>query len=302
LWSGTYVFSYTGTDWQIDYGPVPARTYATADGGNDFGAGITSLSVSGHSLEASEEFGEAGDCGGCASGKATTTWSWSKSDPGHLLISNPAPSALKVSRAVTPGGFAGGTAMGNQVGPQIAAGAMVPAVCTGESGVDGSLWVELDTGSWIPSSAIAGALPADCDGQPFQQATACPSSDDGAFTSVVTAGSPPGSNNTATVSNSACAGNWAMAAGQLNFGPGGGGSEWWFAVFSNSSGQWSAVEGPDDGTCLVVPTADGCPDGTGQTVLTAPLLTVASLVSVSGLEFNPQTGTVTPPGVSAGSG
>lgn len=299
-WSGIYVFSYTGTGWRIDYGPLPTRSYEAVDGENDFGSGAEALSGGGKTFVADEEYGVAGDCGGCASGKATTTWGWSAADPSQLVIVDPKPTEMKVTSAVTPSALGGGAAVGNQKGAAIPAGASVPAVCTGEFNGDGSLWVELDTGAWIPATAISGALPADCDGQPFQQASACPSSDDAAFEAAATQNPPPDSDITATVSNSACAGPWALAAGQLNFGPGGGPSEWWFAAFSNSSGQWSAVAGADDGTCLLQPTETSCPDGTGGPIFGAPLLTAASLVAVSGLEFNPASGTVVPPGTAPG--
>lgn len=301
-WSGTYVFSSIGgSNWRIDNGPMLTRTYEPPGGTNDFGTGAESVSAAGHTLVINEEYGEPGDCGGCASGKATTTWGWTQSDPDHLVMDNPAPSELTVKTAVIPSALGGGNPVGNQFGPKIAAGASTLVECTGEFNGDGSLWVELDTGAWIPASDASGTLPADCDGQPFTQATPCPASEDTAFMAAVLANPPPDSSNSATVTNAACAGNWALASGQLSFGPGGGPSEGWFAAFSNSSGQWTAVAGPDDGTCLLQPTLNGCPDGAGGPVWTAPPLTTASLVAVSGLEFDPDSGTVTPAGVSPGS-
>jgi hypothetical protein len=71
--------------------------------------------------------------------------------------------------------------------------------------------------------------------------------------------------------------------------------EFWVAAFENQGGQWTAVEGPDDGTCLVVATANGCDDGGPSTPFLAPPLTVASLVATAGLVLSPMDGSVTPP-------
>ena len=262
FFSGIFVFSYTGSGWVTDYGPVPTRTYEEAGGTNDFGAGVTGVTGRGHSVVAAEEFGEPGDCGGCASGKRSTTWGWSSADPAHLVITSPAPASLKTTAAVTPTQLGGGSATGNQAGPQIAAGETVSATCIGEFSGDGSIWVELDTGAWIPSHDVAGILPNDCDGQTYQAASTCPSSDDAAFEASATQNPPPSSDISATVSNSACAGTWAIAAGQLNFGPGGGPSEWWFGAFTNSGGQWTTVSG-GDGTCLLAPQRDQLPRRAG---------------------------------------
>lgn len=306
-YSGVWVFAYANGQWVVDFGPLSPRSYEEVGGLNDFGAGVTSLANGERSFSAAEEYGEPGDCGGCASGKASTTWTWSSSDPDHLVISNPKPVILKLTKMVTPGGLGGGAGMGNQLGPAIAAGAKVNAICTGESSADASLWVELDTGGWIPGDAVS-ALPPDCDGgQAIPLAGPCPSSAISAFTTTATSGAPPGSDESATVTNSACDGSWALGYGQLSFGPSGSGPEGWFTLLEleQTSGPWSNVEGPDDGTCLVQTNDFGCPFDSAGGVPPPPAIpqmVMAELVAVSGLEYNPETGTVTPPGVSPGNG
>ena len=137
-------------------GPLYARSAGAV---GSFGAQITSISLKGESLIASEVYWQASDAHCCPSGANTTTWAWSK---GELRIVQPSPVTGTLSLRVAPRPTPGSPAKSS-----LPAGTRVEAVCTAPWAVQTTApanWTELDTGEWVPSADVrtASAL-KDCD-------------------------------------------------------------------------------------------------------------------------------------------
>ena len=159
-WTSLWIFGGTREHLTVLAGPVGARHTQITD--TDSGSIVTNVQVEGKLLVTSESFPVTGDCGGCTSGRSSTTWRWASMAPHHLLIDRPAPSAGHVLVHTKPvGNFQ--PVIKNIPGHVLAAGTTVNVVCTAQSPYNSSSWIELDTGAWIPSHDVRGGHLSDCD-------------------------------------------------------------------------------------------------------------------------------------------
>jgi hypothetical protein len=159
-WDEMWVFSGSATKLVILFGGVLPRTYSESEDAAD-GSLIRGISAKAHSLVVQEGFAEPGQCGACATGRAATTWSWSPANPGHLVITQPAPKNVKVTHSTTPHGWGKLPPTRNQAGPALSAGHTVLAICTAP--IEGVQWTELETGGWVLSADLEPAGLPDCD-------------------------------------------------------------------------------------------------------------------------------------------
>ena len=161
-WTSMWIFGGSPENLEIVAGPVVARTYAQITD-TDSGSVITAVRAEGRSLVVAESFPIAGDCGGCTSGRSSTTWRFAASAPHHLVIVRPSASGGRVLVRTKPAGnfqpivkyFPGGS---------LARGTSVKVVCTGHSAYTGASWTELDTGAWVPTKDLQEPHLSDCDG------------------------------------------------------------------------------------------------------------------------------------------
>ena len=162
-WDEMWVFDGSAKAPKILFGGITPRSYDDSVDGN-VGTLISRIRVKGQSLVVREEFPAAGDCVTCSTGRTTTAWSWSPSNPGHLVITQPAPKKVVVVTGATPSGLGGSRATRNQAGSRVVAGRTVLATCTGQDISEGTPWTELDTGAWLPSGDLQSVNLPNCDG------------------------------------------------------------------------------------------------------------------------------------------
>ena len=161
VWTPLWVFDGTKSNVHVLLGSVPLRSYDQSQSG--FGSAIVGLTAMGHSLVVREQFHQPGeDCHACATGMTTTTWGWSPSNPGHLVITQPAPRRAVVVIRTAPSGWEGQTLTHNQTGPSMSAGHKVLVVCTAAP-ADGRHVTELNTGAWVASADLKPITLPDCD-------------------------------------------------------------------------------------------------------------------------------------------
>ena len=157
----------------------------------------------------------------------TTTWSWSPSNPRHLVITQPAAKRAVVVTRTAPSGWEGQTLTQNQTSPSLSAGHKVLVVCTAAP-VDGRHLTELNTGAWVASADLEPITLPDCDAK---SPTSTSTTTTTAVTPTTTQGSTAGTCATAsqllTVYNSTpgyppgitgfstptCWSNWVVAFG-----------------------------------------------------------------------------------------
>jgi hypothetical protein len=160
-WTSMWVFGGSASHLKTLFGGVVPRSYAQGVAGSL----MSGVSAKGSSLVVREVFSKPGDaCEACATGRTTTTWSWSASNPGHLVITRPPPKKVVVVTGAAPSGFGGLPATLNQAEPPVVPGHTVLATCTAQATSDGSLWTELDSGGWLPSGDLQSVNLPNCDG------------------------------------------------------------------------------------------------------------------------------------------
>ena len=176
VWTSLWVFDGSAYKLKVLFGGILPRSYdESAQSNLSAGQEISGISAKRRSLVVSEQFAARGDCVTCTTGRTTTTWGWSASNRGHLVITRPSPKKVTVVTRGTPSGFGGAQATRNQAGSAVVPGHTVLATCTVQSTLDGSLWTELDTGGWLPNADLAPVHLPDCDGGTVSPTIAPPS-------------------------------------------------------------------------------------------------------------------------------
>jgi hypothetical protein len=233
-WTSMWVFGGSARHLTTLFGGVTPRSYAQGVAGSL----MSGISAKGGSLVVQETYSMPGDnCLACATGRTTTTWSWSSSNTGHLVITQPPPKKVVVVTGAAPGGFGGLPATLNQAGPGVVAGRTVLATCTAQSSADGTPLTELDTGAWLPSGDLMPSSPLpDCDSNPGSNGapssgvgqsgtsgtTTCPT----AAQAMTAWTANPGTNQVApgtvvsNIANISCWKNWVLGFAVSNSGNG----------------------------------------------------------------------------------
>ena len=169
--SEVWVFGGTPTNMAIDFGPVPQRSYAVGSYGVDFNdTQSTNVRSVGHSMVVSETYGGADVCsdsgGICPALHNSTTWSWSRTTPDRLVITNPVPVKTVTLVSSVPTGIAGDELSGRMAQAPLQLGQSVLVVCanTQVAGSQGNdTWFEINTGNWLPATDLKPVEVPDCD-------------------------------------------------------------------------------------------------------------------------------------------
>jgi hypothetical protein len=252
-WDEMWVFDGTVKHPKVLFGGITPRSYDESANGN-VGALISRIRVRGRSLVVQEEFPAAGDCVTCSTGRTTTTWGWSRSNPGHLVITEPAPKKVVVDIGAAPSGLGGSTATRNQAGSSLVAGRTVLATCVGEDVFEGTPWTELDTGAWVPSGDLQPIDLPNCDGTSGSTTTTSPTTAPSSTTEPVTntSAAPCTAQAVAATVKAfspgfqalevyGCSGNYAYAGVSISTGPGPDDGDEITVLLMSENGSWQHI-------------------------------------------------------------
>ena len=239
--SDVWVFGGTPTNMTIEFGPVPQRSYAVGTYGVDFNnTQSTNVRSVGHSIVVSETYGGADICsdsgGICPARHNSTTWSWSRTTPDRLVITNPVPVRTVTLVSSIPTGIAGNELTGRMAQAPLQLGQSVLVVCanTQVAGSPGNdTWFEINTGNWLPATDLKPVDVPDCDAATTPSGTATTTTraggnGAGASSSQATARCTPatltsaaqaaGGEGSIDPAGYGCSGDWAYAGVSLENG------------------------------------------------------------------------------------